>query len=202
MHRRSRHDGSVHPHLSTAELEAGLDEVRRSPADRGTVELIVCRPAVDERIVLTEATLDPSRGLVGDNWLARGSSRTPDKFADPDKQITVMNGRAAGLVAGNPDRRKLAGDQLFVDLDISTANLPAGTRLEIGTAVIEVSPQPHLGCPKFSARFGKEALQFVNSPLGRQLRLRGLNARIVVPGTIRTGDTVSKLPVTDSVAAG
>jgi hypothetical protein len=192
----------VHPHLSTAELESGLDEVRRSPADCGTVELIVCRPATDERIVLTEATLDLSCGLVGDNWLERGNARTPDKSADPDAQLTVMNGRAARLVAGNPDRRKLAGDQLFLDLDIGVANLPAGTRLEIGTAVIEVSPKPHLGCPKFSARFGREALQFVNSPLGRQLRLRGLNARIVVPGTIRTGDTVSKLPVTDSVAAG
>jgi MOSC domain-containing protein YiiM len=199
---RSRHDGNVQQHLSTAELEAGLDEVRRSPADRGTVELIVCRPGVDERIVLTEAMLDPSYGLVGDNWLVRGSTRTPDKSADPDKQVTVMNVRAAQLVAGNPDRRKLAGDQLYLDLDIGIANLPAGARLEIGTAVIEVSPKPHLGCPKFSARFGTEALRFVNSRLGRELRLRGLNARIVVPGTIRTGDTVSKLPVTDTVRAG
>jgi MOSC domain-containing protein YiiM len=197
-----RHDGNVHAHLSTAELEAGLDEIRRSPADLGTVALIVCRPAVDERVVLTEATLDPSCGLVGDNWLVRGSSRTPDKSADPDKQVTVMNSRAAQLVAGSPGRRKLAGDQLYLDLDISIDNLPAGTRLEIGTAVIEVSPKPHLGCPKFSARFGTEALRFVNSPAGRKLRLRGLNASIVVPGTIRTGDTVSKLPATDRVSAG
>jgi hypothetical protein len=191
----------VHAHLSTAELEAGLDEVRGAPADLGTVELIVCRPAVDERIVLTEATLDATCGLVGDNWLARGNARRPDNSADPEAQVTVMNVRAAQLVAGSPDRRKLAGDQLFLDMDISIANLPAGTRLEIGTAVVEVSPKPHLGCPKFSARFGTEALRFVNSPLGRQLRLRGLNARIVVPGTVRAGDTVSKLPVTDPVSA-
>ena len=193
-------DGNVQLHLSTAHFEAGLDHVCKSPADYGTVELIVCRPDVDERLVLAEATLDASCGLVGDNWLVRGSSRRPEKTADPGKQVTVMNARAALLVAGDPDRRQLAGDQLYLDFDISQANLPAGSRLTIGTAVIEVSPQPHLGCPKFSARFGTEALRFVNSRVGRQLRLRGLNARIVVPGSVRIGDTVRKLPATEPVS--
>ncbi len=195
-------DGNVPLHLRTADFEAGLDHVRRSPADCGTVELIVCRPDVDERLVLAEATLDESCGLVGDNWRVRGSSSTPDKTADPGKQVTVMNARVALLVAGDPDRRQLAGDQLYLDFDISQANLPAGARLAIGAVVLEVSPQPHLGCPKFSARFGTEALRFVNSRVGRQLRLRGLNARIVVPGTIRTGDTVRKLPVAEPAGVG
>ena len=186
-------DGSV-GHLSTAELQAGLDHVRDSPSDGGTVELIVCRPAVDERTVLAEGTLDAEAGLVGDTWLARGNTRTADGSADPDAQVTVMNSRAALLVARDPDRRMLAGDQIYVDLDISVANLPPGTRLAMGTAVIEVTGHPHLGCVKFGARFGTDALRFVNSRVGRALRLRGLNARIVVPGTVRPADVIRKLP--------
>jgi MOSC domain-containing protein YiiM len=179
-------------HLSSAALEAGLDYVRDSPSNNGTVALIVRRPAVDEREVLAEATLDSGTGLVGDSWPARGSAKaTPD----PDRQLTVMNNRAALLVADDPDRRQLAGDQLYVDLDLSPANLPAGTRLAVGSAVIEVSSQPHLGCSKFAARFGEDAWRFVNSRVGRELRLRGLNARIIVSGTVQAGDTVCKLPV-------
>ncbi|HEY6276095.1 MAG TPA: hypothetical protein VIX86_07165 [Streptosporangiaceae bacterium] len=180
-------------HLSTAELEAGLDVVRGSPPDHGTVELIVRRPAVDEREVLPEAELDVVVGLVGDNWPARGSTSTPDRSPQPDAQLTVMNSRAALLVAQVPERRKLAGDQLYVDLNLSPANLPPGTRLAVGSAVIEVSGRPHLGCVKFAARFGKDAWRFVNSRTGRELRLRGLNARILVSGTVRLGDTVRKL---------
>jgi hypothetical protein len=187
------HDGCVE-HLSTAALEAGLDHVRDSPPDGGTVELIVCRPAVDKRAVLAESWLGVDAGLAGDTWRARGSTRTADGSAHLDQQLTVMNSRVALLVAQDPDRRMLAGDQLYVDLDISVANLPPGTRLAVGTAVIEVTAQPHLGCVKFSARFGREAWRFVNSRVGRALRLRGLNARIVVSGTVRTHDVVRKLP--------
>jgi hypothetical protein len=181
-------------HLSTAALEAGLDHVRDSPSDGGTVELIVCRPAVDQRVVLDEGALVADAGLAGDTWQARGSTRTADGSAHPDMQLTVMNTRAALLVAQDPDRRQLAGDQLYVDLDISVANLPPGTRLGLGTAVIEVTGQPHLGCVKFAGRFGQDALRFVNSRTGRALRLRGLNARIVVSGTVRPGDVIRKLP--------
>jgi MOSC domain-containing protein YiiM len=181
-------------HLTTAELEAGLDEVRAAPADGGRVELLVRRPAVDEREQLDEAKLDPDVGMVGDTWLVRGSSRTPDGASDPDKQLTVMNARLAALVAGGPSRRALAGDQIYVDLDISHANLPAGSRLALGEAVVEITQPPHAGCAKFAARFGKEALRFVNSPVGRELRLRGANARIVVAGAVRAGDAVRKLP--------
>ena len=187
------HDGYVE-HLSTAALEAGLGHVRDSPPDGGTVELIVCRPAVGERAVLAEGWLGMDAGLAGDTWAARGSTRTADGSAHLDQQLTVMNSRAALLVAQDPGRRMLAGDQLYVDLDISVANLPPGTRLAVGTAVIEVTAQPHLGCVKFSARFGREAWRFVNSRVGRALRLRGLNARIVVSGTVRTHDVVRKLP--------
>lgn len=180
-------------HLSTPELEAGLDLVRGSPPDHGKVELIVRRPAVDEREALLAAELDMVAGLVGDTWPVRGSTSTPDGSPQPDAQLTVMNSRAALLVAQVPGRRLLAGDQLYVDLDLSPANLPPGTRLAIGSAVIEVSARPHLGCAKFAARFGQDAWRFVNSRAGRELRLRGLNARILVSGTVRLGDTVDKL---------
>jgi MOSC domain len=181
-------------HLSKAELEAGLDVVRGSPPDWGPVELIVRRPAVDAREALPAAELDVITGLVGDTWPVRGSSGTPDGSAQPDAQLTVMNSRAALLVAQVPDRRLLAGDQLYVDLDLSPANLPPGSRLAVGTAVIEVSARPHLGCAKFAARFGQDAWRFVNSRVGRELRLRGLNARILSSGTVRLGDKVHKLP--------
>ena len=180
-------------HPKTATLEAGLEDVRRSPGDVGRVELIVRRPAVDEREVLEEATLDPAEGLVGDTWKVRGSRRTPDGSAHPEMQLNIMNVRAARLVAGDDDRRQLAGDQLYFDLDISLANLPPGTQLALGTAVIEVTAQPHTGCAKFSRRFGEEALKFVNSDVGKELRLRGMNAKVVVPGTVRAGDEVRKL---------
>ncbi len=168
-------------HLTTAELEAGLDEIRRAPRDEGTLELIVRRPEVDEREVLDAGELNLEVGLVGDSWITRGSSRTPDGSAHPDMQLNIMNSRVTALVAQHKDRWQLAGDQLYLDLDLSEKNLPARTRFAIGATVIEVSPQPHL------------AMQFVNSPLGRQLRLRGINARVVSAGVIRVGDVVRKI---------
>jgi len=180
-------------HRTADELTAALDEIRKSPAAAGTVELIVRRPAEDEREVLEECALDLTEGLVGDAWLARGSKAMPDGSANPDAQLTLMNARAADVITGSRDRWPLAGDQLFVDLDLSIDNLPAGTQLAVGQAVVEVTPEPHTGCAKFSARFGTEALKFVNKSPGRELRLRGVNARVVTPGTVRAGDTISKL---------
>lgn len=178
-------------HRGADELAAGLDAIRGAPARAGTVEMIVRRPAEDEREILEEGQLTVEDGLVGDHWRARGSRSTPDGSADPDRQLTVMGSRAVDLlVGGDRDAWPLAGDQLYVDLDLGIANLPAGTRLALGDAVIEVTEPAHTGCAKFSARFGSEALRFVNSPDGRALRLRGLNARVVQPGTVRRGDAI------------
>jgi hypothetical protein len=178
---------------SVTDLVAALDHIRSAPSDAGRLELIVRRPAVGERDVLLEAELDRDCGLVGDTWNARRSTRTADGSPHPDMQLNVMSARSAAAIAGPPGRWPLAGDQLYIDLDISVSNLPPGTRLAIGGAVIEVTPQPHTGCVKFKARFGGDALRFVNTGEGKALRLRGLNARVVQPGTIRPGDTVRKL---------
>jgi MOSC domain-containing protein YiiM len=158
------------------------------------VELIARRPAVDEREVLSEGRLDPREGLEGDTWRARGSSRTPDGSANLEAQLTLMNARTAAAIAGDRERWPLAGDQIYVDMDLSLTNLPAGSRVQIGSAVIEFSAEPHTGCAKFSGRFGNDALRFVNSQVGRELRLRGANCRVVVAGTVRPGDAIKKLP--------
>ena len=179
-------------HLATDNLHAGLDHIRQSPKDEGRVDLIVRRPGEDEREVVDEAALDCQDGMVGDTWNVRISKRTGEG-PDPDRQLTVMNARAAMLVAGDDDHGGLAGDQVYVDLDLSYDNIPPGTRLELGTAVIEVTAAPHRGCAKFAARFGKDALRFVNSIVGQELNLRGINAKVVVDGTVRVGDTVRKI---------
>jgi MOSC domain-containing protein YiiM len=156
----------------------------------GRVELVVRRPVSGERELLDEATLDLEQGVVGDRWsLGRSHGRPPNLLA----QVTLMSARAAELVAGDRERWALAGDQLYVELDISEENLPPGTRLAVGTAVLEVSDEPHTGCKKFVGRFGKDAMRFVNSPEGRALRLRGMNTRIVEPGLVRPGDEIRKL---------
>jgi hypothetical protein len=180
-------------HLTTDELEAGLNDIRSAPKDDGTVQLIVRRPQIEEREVLEEASLDLEHGLVGDNWKTRGSGRTVDGSAHPDMQLNVMGARVIALIAQAKENWSLAGDQLYLDLDLSADNLPAGARLMIGSAVIEVTPPPHTGCHKFVSRFGLEAMKFVNSELGRELRLRGLNAKVVQSGTVRVGDVVRKL---------
>jgi len=175
------------------ELEDGLDVIRQAPKDEGVLELIVRRPATDERELLQEGSLDLTEGLVGDTWITRRSSHTPDGSPDPRTQLTIMNSRAAALVAQDRQRWPLAGDQLYIDMDLSLENLPSGTRLALGEAVVEVTDQPHTGCKKFVSRFGLEAMKFVNSPLGRQLNLRGINTRIVQPGIIRVGDVTRKV---------
>ena len=180
-------------YLTTEQLEAGLDYVRQSPKDEGRLEMIVRRPRVEAREVLEVGELDLEMGLVGDNWLERGSGRTADGSAHPDMQLNVINARLLDLVAQDRARWQLAGDQLVVDFDLSEENIPPGTQLAIGSAVIEVTAQPHTGCQKFVARFGRDAMLFVNSPVGKQLHLRGINARVVQPGTIRPGDAVRKV---------
>lgn len=180
-------------HLSMTELETNMPYFRQSPKNNGTLKMIVRRPSVDEREVIERGKLDLVEGLIGDNWKARGSRHTSDGSANLNAQITVMNSRIIELIAQDPERWSLAGDQLYVDMDLSQDNLPPGTRLAIGSAVIEVSAIPHTGCKKFSSRYGVEAMKFVNTPEGKQLRLRGVNMRVVQGGTIRLGDRVRKL---------
>lgn len=180
-------------HLTMQELEAALDHLRAAPKNDGVVELIVRRPRTDEREVLEEAELDPVKGLIGDSWCVRPSSKTPDRSPHPEMQINIMNSRVTALVAQAKDRWPLAGDQLYIDMDLGKENLPGGTRLAIGSAVLEVSPLPHTGCNKFVARFGADAMKFVNSPIGRELCLRGVNARIIQGGVIRIGNIATKI---------
>jgi hypothetical protein len=183
----------LNEYISMSELEAGMEYIRRSPKDHGTLKMIVQRPRDDERIVVAHGELSRSEGLVGDNWKTRGSKHTPDGSASLYAQITVTNARCIALLAQREERWALAGDQLYVDFDLSEENIPPGTQLAIGSAILEVSAEPHSGCKKFSARFGVEALTFVNSPEGKQLHLRGINAKVVQAGTVRVGDIVSKL---------
>ena len=174
------------------ELEAALDHLRQAPKE-GVVQLIVRRPKVDEREVMDEAELDPVGGLIGDSWSVRGSSRTRDGSPHPEMQINIMNARVTALVAQEKERWPLAGDQLYIDMDLSKENLPGGSRIAIGSAVVQVSPLPHTGCHKFVARFGLDAMKFVNSEVGKQLCLRGINAKVVQGGVVKIGDTAKRV---------
>jgi MOSC domain-containing protein YiiM len=175
--------------MTLAELEAGLEEIRQSPRQDGRLAMIVRRPRADEREVIEQGELTAAEGLVGDRWRPKAGRHNNGL----DVQLTLMNARAIALIAGEQLRWSLAGDQLFVDFDLSDENAPAGTRLAIGSAIVEVTPPPHTGCSKFSARFGLDAVKFVNSPAGRQLRLRGVNAKVVLDGTVQVGSAVKKL---------
>jgi hypothetical protein len=179
-------------HRALAEIERAAARIGRSPTDNGTVEMIVSRPFVDERRVLDDAVLDTTHGLRGDSWEARGAS-TPDGTADPLRQITVISSRVLASIASDRDRWQLAGDQLIVDLDLSIDSLPAGTRLQIGKAVTEVTEPPHTGCSKFAGRFGVDALAWANGPAGRRQRRRGMHVRVLVSGTVRPGDAIRRL---------
>lgn len=183
-------DDAVVTHPTAEELERHLDHLRAAPADAGRLGLVVRRPDLRVREVVVEGVLDVDQGLIGDNWLTRGSRSMPDGSANPEAQVTVMSHRMAAALSDDPDVQALAGDQLYVDLDLSVDNLSPGTRLAVGDAVLEVSVKPHTGCAKFVQAFGEDAMRFVNGSTGRALRLRGLNAKVVTGGTVRTGDVV------------
>jgi hypothetical protein len=180
-------------HVTLDELEGGMARIQGSPRDEGVVEMIVRRPAEGVREVLEVGELDPVAGLVGDGWRARGSSRTPDGSAHLDMQIAIMSVRVIDLIAGDRSRWALAGDQLFLDLDLGRENLPPGTRLALGTAVVEITAKPHNGCKKFTERFGIDAVAFLSDRRYRHLELRGIYAKVVHRGRVRLHDTVHKL---------
>jgi len=180
-------------HLTTDELLGALDHVRAAPSDAGTLQLIVRRPDIEQREVLDQGFLDLDEGLAGDGWRARGSRHTADGSPEHGRQLTLISARAVDLFAGGDKARwSDAGDQLYVDLDLSEANVPAGTQLVIGDAVVEVSELPHTGCAKFNQRYGRDVSRFVNSPEGIALHLRGINAFVVTPGAIAVGDKVAR----------
>ena len=180
-------------HLNTDELEAGLEEALTSPTDEGIVNLIVCRPDVGQRKVLQSAEFSLEIGLVGDNWSKKPYSKSPDGGPHPEMQVTMINSRVLDLItAGDSSRMAVPGDQLVVDFDLSRENIPPGTKLNIGSAVIEVTEAPHTGCAQFVGWFGADAMRFVNSSRGRELCLRGINSKVVQPGVISQGDKINK----------
>jgi hypothetical protein len=180
-------------HFSADELNQDIEHILASPADSGELKLIVRRPDVGARETPQQARLDVDQGLVGDNWLARGSRHMPDGVADPEMQLNIMNTRVVDRVAGSEHRWSLAGDQLFVDLNLSGDNLPPGTQLALGDAIVEITEPPHTGCKKFAARFGVDAVVFVNAGRGKSLNFRGICAKVVKSGDISVGDIAHKL---------
>ncbi len=175
------------------DLQLGLDKIISSPKQIGTVKMIVSRPKIGIRKIQEMAELDKDLGLIGDNWHDRDSSNMQDKSADIETQLTIMNSCVIALITQNCDQWPLAGDQLYIEMDISKNNLPPGSLLKLGNALLKISKKPHTGCKKFSERFGLDALKFVSSRQGRELSLRGINTSIIKSGMVQTGDKVMKV---------
>lgn len=180
-------------HLTTEQIEARLDWVEASPAECGTVEGLCIRPEVNGRQELESCRLSPAEGVDGDFWVRKSFMTLDDGSSDPAVQVAIMNSRAVDVIAGSRDRWKLAGDQLFVDFDLSESNLAPGDRLHVGPAILEITPVPHTGCGMFQERFGAAAVRFYNSKVGKAMRLRGVYAQVVQEGVVSVGDTVRKV---------
>lgn len=180
-------------HLTLAELQAGLPDILASPPDEGVLRGIVIRTGKGERRELESCQISLAGGVHGDRWAKGCWMKTEDGQPHPDVQICIMNARCIDLIAQERGNWAPAGDNLFVDMDLASTNLPAGSRLAIGSAMIEITAIPHDGCGPFARRYGRDARQFVNSPEGKQNRLRGVYARVLQDGEISIGDRVIKL---------
>lgn len=179
--------------LNIEQLRAGLSEVEASPHDNGTVEALVIRPGENLRTIVNSVTVCSEQGVHGDSWSKGCWKKLPDGSPHPDVQVAIMNSRMIDLAAGSQELWSAAGDNLFVDMDLSKENLPSGQKLTIGQTLLEITSEPHLGCKKFALRFGIDAVRFVNSPRGRELRLRGVYARVLRAGEIKVGDRMNKV---------
>lgn len=181
-------------HRPMADLEPGLRHLLEAPRDSGALELIVIRPAKDQRTPLDAVWLSPAEGAQGDAWAKGCWKSLPDGRPDPAVQLTIMSSRLARLVMGDDKAHwALAGDQLVADLDLSEVNLPPGQRLAVGEAILEITAEPHRGCAKYKARFGDDALRFISTDEGRRLNLRGIYAKVVQAGRVRIGDAITKV---------
>lgn len=172
-------------HLTTEQIETGMSNVLTSPQDRGKLEAIVIRPEQNQREYREAVHLSPEGGVEGDRWAtSKGDLRA---------QVSLMNARLLRLIAREDERMSLAGDNLIVDLDLSETNIPAGQKLAVGEALIEVTDLTHTGCSKFAERYGADAVRYINAAERRSLRLRGFYARVLKAGTVRVGDVVQKV---------
>ena len=180
-------------HLTMAELEDGFPEIIRSPKDNGRLEGIVVRPARGKRQELRTSDVSFDGGVHSDLWAKACWKSTEDGRPHPDVQICIMNARCIALIAQERGNWAPAGDNLFIDLDLSPDNLPPGQRLAIGTAIIEITDTPHNGCAKFIGRYGRDAGIFVNGRLGKRHRLRVVYARVIRDGTVTVDDVVTKV---------
>lgn len=183
----------VQEFFSLNSLNDSFSDILDSPITNGTIELIVCRPKTNARKILTEAELTIEEGLVGDCWKNKRNFMRKDGLPDVEVQLTLMNSRCINAIAGSKEFWPLAGDQLFVDLNLCKTVLQPKQQLKINDAIIEITDVPHLGCSKFSKRFGSDALKFVNSKNGKLHNLRGVNAKIIQPGVIKTGAIIERI---------
>ena len=187
--------------LNMEELEAGIKFILESPKDNGKLELIVIRPDVEQRKILSTGELSTVEGLVGDSWIKRPDSKTPDKKPRLGTQITIMNSRVTSLITKKLyksekekfEKWSLAGDQFFVDMDLSYDNLPPGTKLSLGNAEIEISSDPHNGCEKFKNWYGKDARDFVNSEMGKKHNFRGIQGKVIKNGSVGINEIFKKI---------
>jgi MOSC domain-containing protein YiiM len=180
-------------HRSFAELQQGLPFILAAPQDDGVLRSIVERPSHGERLTPKASEVSLARGVHGDHWEKGCWRTTEDGKPDPDVQICIMSARCIELIAGSIENWPPAGDNLFIDMDLTPANMPPGQRFAIGTALFEITGVPHNGCDQFIARFGRDAVLFVNTGDGKRLRLRGIYARVIKDGRIAAGDRVAKL---------